>query len=228
MGCKFCASAGNFQRNLSAGEMCAQVYNADQISNIVLMGCGEPLDNFDATLKFIEIITHEKGRNISARHITISTCGLVPQIFLLAEKNLQITLAVSLHAPTDEIRGEIMPVAKKFPLQELISACRHYAEKTRRRITFEYALAKNINDAPAQAKTLAKLLQGLLCHVNLIPMNQARRDFSPTPRREAEIFAKILQEKKIPATIRRSLGIDINAACGQLRSEFFPGGSSVT
>ncbi|MDR0272601.1 MAG: 23S rRNA (adenine(2503)-C(2))-methyltransferase RlmN [Clostridiales bacterium] len=245
MGCKFCASAeSGFYRNLSAGEMCAQVYNAAGISrhsaldakspgitednrgfrakpaeirNVVLMGCGEPLDNFDATLRFIELITHPNGMNISQRNITVSTCGLVPQIHALAKKELQINLAISLHAPTDEIREKIMPIAKTFPQRELISACRFYTEKTRRRITFEYALSKGLNDIPAHAKFLAKLLHGLLCHVNLIPINKARGNFSPTPRRDIEIFASILKEKNIPTTIRRSLGNDINAACGQLR-----------
>jgi len=223
MGCKFCASAeSGFQRNLTAGEYCTQVYNADTylstVKNIVLMGCGEPLDNFNETLRFIELITHPKGMNIGQRHITVSTCGLVPQILALAERELKITLAISLHAPTDDIRGTLMPIAKKYPLRELIPACSNYAEKTRRRITFEYALVKGLNDSPIHAKALAKLLQGLLCHVNLIPINKARNEFSPTPRRETEIFSSILQEKNIPATIRRSLGGDINAACGQLRS----------
>ncbi|MCL1884057.1 MAG: 23S rRNA (adenine(2503)-C(2))-methyltransferase RlmN [Defluviitaleaceae bacterium] len=220
MGCKFCASAeSGFQRNLSAGEYCAQVYHGDSIKNIVLMGCGEPLDNFDATIRFIELITHTKGMNIGQRHITVSTCGLVPQIHELAEKNLQITLAVSLHAPTDEIRSELMPIAKTHPLSELMVACKKYADITRRRITFEYALIQGVNDSPAHAKALAKLLQGLLCHVNLIPINKARSNFSPAPRRDIEKFAQVLQEKNITATIRRSLGSDINAACGQLRGQ---------
>jgi 23S rRNA (adenine2503-C2)-methyltransferase len=180
------------------------------------MGCGEPLDNLSETLRFIELITHEKGKNLSARNITVSTCGLVPQILQLAERDLQITLAISLHAPTDEIRERLMPIAKKYPLAELIYACRVYAEKTRRRLTFEYALASNLNDSPLHAKALAKLLQGLLCHVNLIPINKARENFSPSSRRAVEIFAAILTEKNIPTTVRRSLGGDINAACGQL------------
>jgi 23S rRNA (adenine2503-C2)-methyltransferase len=223
MGCKFCATAeSGFQRNLTAGEYCLQVYNAaretgGKLHGVVLMGCGEPLDNLDATLRFIELITHEKGLNIGARHITISTCGLVPQIYELAERELQVTLAVSLHAPSDEIRQEIMPIAKKFPLPDLLEACRFYAQKTRRRLTFEYALTKGLNDSPSHAKALAKLLKGLLCHVNLIPINKARGDFSPTPRRETEAFAAKLNENGVTATIRRSLGGDINAACGQLR-----------
>ncbi|MCL2223414.1 MAG: 23S rRNA (adenine(2503)-C(2))-methyltransferase RlmN [Defluviitaleaceae bacterium] len=221
MGCKFCASGeSGFQRDFSAAEYLAQVYNCAPVKNIVLMGCGEPLDNFDETIRFIELITHPKGANISGRNITVSTCGLVPQIYSLAEKRLQITLAISLHAPTDEIRQSIMPIAKTYPLQELLTACRHYAEKTRRRLTFEYALTKDLNDSPTHAKTLAKLLQGLLCHVNLIPINKTSANFSPTPHRTGETFANILLENKIPTTIRRSLGGEIDAACGQLRSKY--------
>jgi len=220
MGCKFCASATHgFHRNLTAAEYCAQVYNAAPVKNIVLMGCGEPLDNFGETLRFIEIITHPNGANISGRNITVSTCGLIPQIYALAEKNLQITLAISLHAPSDEIREKIMPIAKTYPLSELFPACRNYAEKTHRRLTFEYALTKNLNDSPAHAKALVHLLKGLLCHVNLIPMNKTFENFSPSPPRAIEIFANILRENKIPTTIRRSLGGEINAACGQLRSK---------
>ncbi|MCL2199803.1 MAG: 23S rRNA (adenine(2503)-C(2))-methyltransferase RlmN [Defluviitaleaceae bacterium] len=220
MGCRFCASAeSGFQRNLTAGEYLAQVYNAgEDVKNIVLMGCGEPLDNLNATLRFLELISHPKGKNISQRNITVSTCGLVPQIYELAERTLQITLAISLHAPTDETREMLMPIAKTYPLAELMQACRHYAEKTGRRLTFEYALAHGLNDSVQHAKLLAKLLKGILCHVNLIPINKARSEFSPTPRREVEKFAAILQEKNTPVTIRRSLGGDINAACGQLRA----------
>lgn len=222
MGCKFCASgASGFERNLTAGEFCAQVYNAaPSLKNIVLMGCGEPLDNLTETLRFIEIITHPRGANISGRNITISTCGLVPQIHVLAEKCLQITLAISLHAPSDDIRREIMPIAKTYPLNELIRACHMYAEKTRRRLTFEYALIKGINDAPSHAKALAKLLRGLLCHVNLIPVNKTVSGLSPASPHIMEIFANILETNKIPTTIRRSLGAEIDAACGQLRSKY--------
>ena len=219
MGCKFCASAETgLERNLTAGEYCAQVYNATDVKGIVLMGCGEPLDNYDATLRFIELITHPKGMNIGQRHITLSTCGLVPEILKLAEEKLQITLAISLHASDDDTRQVLMPIAKKYPIKELIPACRNYAEKTRRRLTFEYALTKGINSSPSHALALAKLLKGLLCHVNLIPINKARGGFSPTPRKEIEAFANILEENRIPSTIRRSLGSDVNAACGQLRA----------
>jgi len=220
MGCKFCASTANgFHRNLSAAEFCAQVYNAAPVKNIVLMGCGEPLDNFSETTRFIELISHEKGANISGRNITVSTCGLVPQIYELAQKNLQITLAISLHAPSDELRETFMPIAKKYPLDELIPVCRNYVEKTRRRLTFEYALVKNINDSPAHAKALCTLIKGILCHVNLIPINKTSADYSPAPPHVVENFANILRENKIPVTVRRSLGGEINAACGQLRSK---------
>jgi len=223
MGCAFCASAeGGLQRNLTAGEICAQVYAASRdckrVGGVVLMGCGEPLDNFDATLRFIDLITHPDGVNIGARHITLSTCGLVPQILELAERELQINLAISLHGGTDEVRQKLMPIAKHYPLPQLIDACRLYLQKTGRRITFEYALAKNINDSPHHAKELAKLLRGMNCHVNLIPMNKARGEFQTSPRKEANAFAQILQDAKIQTTIRRSLGEDVNAACGQLRS----------
>jgi len=221
MGCTFCASASGFQRNLTAGEYCAQVYSAGNISNIVLMGCGEPLDNFSNTFRFIELITHIKGARIGERRITISTCGLVPKILRLMEHRLQVTLAVSLHAPTDEIRRQLMPIAKKYPLKELIAACHHYTNITRRRITFEYALVNNVNDSPAQARELAKLLQGMLCHVNLIPVNEASQSgLSPTPLKGVQIFADILGKNGITATVRRSLGADINAACGQLRANY--------
>jgi len=223
MGCAFCASgASGFHRNLTASEYIAQVYNARSlrgVSNIVLMGCGEPLDNFDETLRFIKIITHSTGANISGRNITVSTCGLVPQIYALAQQKLQITLAVSLHAPSDEIRRRFMPIADTYPLGELIPACRHYAELTRRRLTFEYALMAGVNDSPANAKALAKLLQGLLCHVNLIPVNAAVGGFSPASARVIQVFANVLRDAKIPITVRRSLGNEIDAACGQLRAK---------
>jgi 23S rRNA (adenine2503-C2)-methyltransferase len=234
MGCFFCASGeGGLVRNLTAGEICAQVYEIQKamdedkrVSSIVLMGCGEPLDNFGAVLRFIQLITHPKGANIGARHITLSTCGLTPQIRALADMALQITLAVSLHGPTDEIRKGFMPVASRYPLDELLDACRYYADKTRRRITFEYALAAGINDAEPHARALAARLKGMLCHVNLIPINKKttsdgiHQKFIPTPRRQAEAFAEILNKSGIPATIRRSLGSDIAAACGQLRGDF--------
>ena len=243
MGCTFCASAeGGLVRNLTAGEMCAQVYAAAtdlssglgsgadtgrplaqsqgrRVSGVVLMGCGEPLDNFDATLRFIELITHPDGLNIGQRHITLSTCGLVPQILKLAQHKLQITLAISLHGATDDVRQKLMPIAKRYPLSELMEACRVYVKTTNRRLTFEYALAKGVNDSPAHAKDLVRLLKGINCHVNLIPVNKARGSFSGTSRKEAAAFAAILQEARIQTTIRRSLGSDVDAACGQLRAK---------
>jgi len=278
MGCVFCASAeGGLVRNLTAGEMCAQVYAAgtSKISGVVLMGCGEPLDNFDETLRFLHLISHPDGLNIGQRHITLSTCGLVPQILELAEHKLQITLAISLHGATDEVRQRLMPIAKRYSLTELIPACREYIKATNRRLTFEYALVKGVNDSPSHARDLVKLLRGINCHVNLIPVNKrpvpkpasgiiarnffemqgtadeayskhickeavtqqvginsrkdagmglgnrssARGEYSGTARKEATAFAEVLQKGRIQTTVRRSLGSDVDAACGQLRAQ---------
>ena len=239
MGCKFCASGANgLIRDLTAGEMCAQVYAAanyraasnapSKSPSIVLMGCGEPLDNFDSSLRFIELITHPKGAAIGARHITISTCGLVPEIKKLADLKLQVNLAISLHAPDDHIRKALMPIANRYPLNALMDACRYYLAKTNRRITFEYSLISGINDSPSHATALSKLLANMLCHVNLIPVNPYSPDTSqnsnsrkylPSTRKEAEAFASILERKRIPTTIRRTIGADVNAACGQLRAK---------
>ncbi|MCL2361257.1 MAG: 23S rRNA (adenine(2503)-C(2))-methyltransferase RlmN [Defluviitaleaceae bacterium] len=221
MGCYFCATGQDgFIRNLTTGEMCMQVYAAGDIRNIVLMGCGEPLDNFNATLGFIELITHPKGAGIGQRHITLSTCGLVPEILALGERRLQINLAISLHGPDDTTRQTMMPIARGYSIKELIAACQEYTQITHRRITFEYALTEGINDSPAHARALAKLLKGLLCHVNLIPVNQVTDSgFSPTKRKEAQAFAAILEQAKIPVTIRRTIGAEVNAACGQLKSK---------
>ena len=210
-------------RNLTAGEMCAQVYSISndtkkRISNIVLMGCGEPLDNFESTLRFVKLITHPEGLNIGQRHITISTCGLVPEILALAEEKLQITLAISLHAPTDDIRQKLMPIAKRYSVADTIAACKEYEKITKRRITFEYALALGINDSPSQAKQLAALLRGINCHVNLIPVNAARGSTHGSDKKATDAFANILQDNRIQTTIRRSLGGDIQGACGQLRA----------
>jgi 23S rRNA (adenine2503-C2)-methyltransferase len=228
MGCTFCAStAGGLVRNLTPGEMCAQVYNKPKrVSSVVLMGCGEPLDNFDAVLRFIELLTHKKGANIGARHITLSTCGLVPQIKQLADKNLQINLAVSLHGATDDIRKQLMPIANRYPIKELLEACRYYINKTNRRITFEYTLIPGLNDSPIMARDLAGLLKGLLCHVNIIPVNdksvfsytEEKPSFTPGTRKVMETFSAILTQHSITTTLRRSLGSDICAACGQLRA----------
>lgn len=227
MGCSFCASTiGGKIRDLSPGEMLGEVLaiSRDQsirISNIVLMGTGEPLDNFDNVLKFLELINSKEGLNIGMRHITLSTCGLVPEIKRLADLRLQLTLAISLHAPNDDKRKKIMPIANRYSMNELLEACRYYVEKTNRRITFEYALIKDINDSIEDAKELSKRLEGLLCHVNLIPVNPvSERNFERPDRKRIENFRDILESHGINTTIRRELGTDIDAACGQLRRRF--------
>lgn len=224
MGCSFCASAiGGKNRNLTAGEMLGQVLEVQRdsnirISNVVLMGTGEPLDNFQNVVKFLKLVNHPEGINISMRHITLSTCGLVPEIRKLADLELQITLAVSLHAPNDEIRKKIMPVARRYSIEELLDACRYYIEKTNKRITFEYALIYGINDSDDNAYELANRLKGMLCHVNLIPVNMVEELRLNKPDRDRiNSFKSILSSKGIEVTIRRELGSDINAACGQLR-----------
>ncbi|CCJ34186.1 23S rRNA (adenine(2503)-C(2))-methyltransferase RlmN [Caloramator australicus] len=227
MGCSFCASTiGGKIRDLSPGEMLGEVLaiSKDQnirISNIVLMGTGEPLDNFDNVLKFLELINSKEGLNIGMRHITLSTCGLVPEIKRLADLRLQLTLAISLHAPNNDKRKKIMPIANRYSMNELLEACRYYVEKTNRRITFEYALIKDINDSIEDAKELSKRLEGLLCHVNLIPVNPvSERNFERPDRKRIENFRDILESHGINTTIRRELGNDIDAACGQLRRRF--------
>ena len=224
MGCTFCASAiGGKNRDLSCGEILGQIIktqidNNIKISNIVLMGTGEPLDNFDNVMKFIEMVNHEDGLNIGMRHITLSTCGLVPEIRRLGDLNYQITLAISLHAPNDKIRSITMPVARKYTFEELIDATKYYIEKTGRRITFEYALIAGFNDSIIHAEELSKRLKGMLCHINLIPVNKvAGRDFEKSDKSHIEMFKKILMREGIETTVRRELGSDINAACGQLR-----------
>ena len=222
MGCKFCASAeGGLVRNLTPGEMCAQVYAAvgdKPIRGIVLMGCGEPLDNMAAVLTFLKIISHDQGLNIGMRHITLSTCGLVPEILALAAEKLQITLAISLHATTDEKRAALMPIANRYTLEALIEASRVYVAKTGRRVTFEYALVKGANDGVGDARALIKLLRGINCHVNLIPVNKGRGGHSPTGQKEVKAFADMLVKAGVQATVRRSLGQDVDGACGQLRA----------
>jgi len=224
MGCQFCASTlEGLIRHLTPGEMLAQVYEiqkdiGERISNIVIMGSGEPLDNFASTIVFIKNITSPLGLTIGQRHITISTCGLVPQMRQLALLQYQITLAVSLHAPNDEIRKKIMPIAKKYSFEELLEACSYYIEQTNRRITFEYALIEGCNDQEEHAKELGQKLKGLLCHINLIPMNEiAERSYKGSSLLHAQHFQAVLQKQGIPVTIRRTLGEDIAAACGQLR-----------
>lgn len=224
MGCKFCASTiDGCVRNLKPSEMLDQIYaitryTGERISNVVVMGSGEPLDNYDSLIRFIQILTDENGLNISQRNITVSTCGLVDKIRQLAKENLAITLAISLHASNDEKRKKIMPIANRYSLNELIDAVKYYYDVTKRRITFEYSLIAGVNDKDEDAKELAKLLQGLNAHINLIPVNPiAERDFKRPVRNDVEKFAKKLSDYKINSTIRREMGADINGACGQLR-----------
>ena len=227
MGCKFCASTINgVVRSLTAGEILGQVIVAgrflgERISNVVIMGSGEPLVNYDNVLKFIEIVNWEQGLNIGQRHITLSTCGIVPKIHQLAEENLQITLAISLHSPWDEERKKIMPIANEYSIIDIVEACKYYINITGRRITFEYALINNVNDRKEDAEQLIKLLKGMLCHVNLIPMNEVKESsFKKSSVSSIQSFQKKLEEEGIDTTIRRELGADINAACGQLRKSY--------
>lgn len=225
MGCKFCASTIDGKvRNLTAGEISDQVIFAqkdigERISNIVLMGIGEPFDNFENVLTFLKNITHPAGLNIGWRHISLSTCGIVPGIKELADMETQINLCISLHASDDETRNNIMPVNRKYPISELMDAARYYINKTKRRITFEYALIEGVNDSEAHAKNLAKLLNGMLCHVNLIPVNHVEERQYRKSRWVAE-FCKKLGSLGINATVRRELGSDISASCGQLRRKY--------
>lgn len=226
MGCKFCASTlAGLSRHLSPSEMLGQVLAAqndtgERISNIVMMGIGEPLDNYANSVKFLQLVNHPEGINIGYRHISLSTCGVVPGIYKLAEENLPITLSVSLHAPTQGYRESIMPVAKKWSIDELLSACRDYIKVTGRRISFEYAMIDGVNDSAECATALSKLLSGMLCHVNLIPLNDVKeRDFKKSGAKTIENFVKILEKNGITATVRRRLGSDINASCGQLRRD---------
>ena len=227
MGCKFCASTlGGLERNLTASEMLSQIYeiqrlSGERVSNVVVMGTGEPLDNFDNLLKFIQILTDEHGLNISQRNITVSTCGLVPKIRELADRQLQITLAISLHAPNDELRRTLMPVANKYSVKEIMEACHYYYEKTGRRITFEYSLVEGANDGEKEARELCQLIRGLNCHVNLIPVNPIKeRNFRHSSMQFIQKFKNILEKNRIKVTIRREMGADIDAACGQLRKSY--------
>lgn len=224
MGCKFCASTGiKFVRSLSCGEIVEQILAVEQdigdkISNIVFMGIGEPFDNYDNVMKAIKVINNQKGLNIGARHISISTSGLVPMIYKFADEELQCTLSISLHATNDEKRSAMMPINNRYNIQELMKACKYYIEKTNKRISFEYALAKDSNDNLDDAKKLVKLLKGMLCHVNLIPINKIENgEFTKSSNENIIRFRDYLNEKGIVATIRRELGADIDAACGQLR-----------
>ncbi|HIY03474.1 MAG TPA: 23S rRNA (adenine(2503)-C(2))-methyltransferase RlmN [Candidatus Anaerotignum merdipullorum] len=227
MGCQFCASTlDGVERSLTAGEMLAQVYTiqkdlGQRISGVVLMGSGEPLDNYDAVLRFIRLLNDANGQNMGQRHMTLSTCGLIAQIYRLAKEQLQITLAVSLHAPNDEIRRQIMPVARANPMEELLQACVDYAAQTKRRITYEYAMMQGINDSDDCARELAKRLRHTLCHVNLIPMNPVKeRAYTKSSDQRVQRFAHLLQQDGVETTIRRRLGSDIDAACGQLRRRY--------
>lgn len=227
MGCAFCASTlAGFVRRLEPHEMLEQVLftqldSKSPISHIVLMGIGEPLDNFDNVMRFLELVNDPAGMHISMRHISLSTCGLVPMIDVLAEKKLQLTLSVSLHAPTDEIRDQIMPVNRAYPTEQLLSACRRYYEATGRRISFEYAMIGGVNDTPEAAKLLLKRLKGLPAHINLIPLNHVEESpLKPSTKQAVAQFQKILENGGIPATVRRTLGGDIDASCGQLRRNY--------
>ena len=227
MGCVFCASTlGGRVRNLTAGELLDQVIFTQKdsglpISHIVLMGIGEPLDNYDNVRRFLELVNSPEGLNIGMRHISLSTCGLVDQIDRLAGEDLQLTLSVSLHAPVDEVRSSIMPVNRRWPVQELLDACRRYFEKTGRRISFEYAMIRDVNDTPEMAKQLIRRLRGIAAHVNLIPLNDvAESPLKPSLPETVLRFQKTLEASGIPATVRRTLGSDINASCGQLRRNY--------
>jgi 23S rRNA (adenine2503-C2)-methyltransferase len=224
MGCVFCASTiGGLERNLTAGEMLAQVYKIqnlikERVSNVVVMGVGEPLDNYDNFLKFIKMLTDEKGLNISARNITVSTCGITSKILELAEEKLQITLALSLHATTKEKREKLMPITRKYPLEEVLDACAVYMKKTGRRVTYEYSLIAGINDGEEDAKELISLLKNSNCHLNLIPVNSIEeRSFSSPKEKIISNFKNKLEKNEINVTIRREMGADIDGACGQLR-----------
>ena len=226
MGCKFCASTGvKFVRNLTSGEIVEQLLAIERdenikISNLVFMGIGEPLDNYNNVINAVHILNNPKGINMGARHISISTSGLVPKIYDLADENLQCALSVSLHSPTDEKRSQMMPVNNTYNIEELMKACRYYIEKTNKRISFEYALAKENNDNMQDAKDLVKLLKGMLCHVNLIPINKIENGkYTKSTNENILKFRDYLNEKGIVATVRRELGSDIDAACGQLRKK---------
>lgn len=224
MGCTFCASTlDGVVRNLTAGEMLGEIMVVqqdcgDRIGRVVLMGSGEPLDNYDEVVKFLRLVNHDEGLNISHRHITLSTCGIVPNLLRLADEKMQITLAVSLHASNNDRRSSLMPVNRSYPIEKLISACHYYADVTGRRVTFEYALIQGENDGADQALALAKLLKGGLFHVNLIPVNAVQeRGYRPTEESAIRKFKDVLEKNGVETTIRRELGSDINAACGQLR-----------
>ena len=225
MGCTFCASTlTGLTRSLTAGEMLSQIYEiqketGERVSNVIVMGMGEPLDNFYNAMRFLELVGDDKGLNLSLRNISLSTCGVVPKIYDLMDRHLQLTLSVSLHAPNNEMRSKTMPINRKYPIEELLKACREYTKRTSRRISFEYAMIKDVNDSDACAYELASLLKGMLCHVNLIPANEiVESSHKRSTNERLERFIQILNSRGINATVRRSLGSDIDASCGQLRS----------
>lgn len=227
MGCRFCASTmDGLVRNLEPWEILDQIMKIQEdtgkrVSNIVLMGSGEPLDNFENTKQFLKIVNDKNGLNIGYRHITLSTCGVVPKMYEFADLELPINLALSLHSPFDEARKEIMPIANSYSIKEILDACRYYIKKTNRRVTFEYSLIKGVNDSEEHANALAKLLKGMLCHVNLIPINKVEeRDFEKPDKTFIYKFRDNLEKQNIPATVRISMGSDISGACGQLRRKY--------
>lgn len=227
MGCKFCASTlDGMVRDLTPAEMLDQVYRiqtltGERVNHVVVMGSGEPFDNYEALLKFIRLLNCEQGLHISARNITVSTCGIVPKILAFADEKLPVTLAISLHAPNDSLRRTMMPVAKKYSIGEILSACRIYLEKTNRRISFEYSLVEGVNDTPACARELSGLLGGMNCHVNLIPVNPIKeRAYRQSGRQAVLDFKNRLEKTGINVTIRREMGRDIEGACGQLRKSY--------
>ena len=227
MGCRFCASTlDGMVRNLTPSEMLDQIYRIqkitnERVSNVVIMGSGEPMDNYDNVIKFLELINSEKGLNISHRNITVSTCGLVPKIMELADMKLQITLAISLHAPNDELRKTMMPIANKYTIEQIIDSCKYYIEKTGRRISFEYSLVKGVNDTEECATQLIKLVKGMNCHINLIPVNPIKeRDYKQSDKKSVNEFRNKLERNGINATVRREMGRDIDGACGQLRKSY--------
>ena len=231
MGCRFCASTlDGLERNLRPSEMLDQIYRiqrhlGERISHVVVMGSGEPMDNYDNLVAFIRLLTHEQGLNLSQRNITVSTCGIVPGILRLAEEGLPVTLALSLHAPNDQVRRTLMPIALRYPLSEVLDACQTYYEKTGRRLTFEYSLVKGVNDNLEEARQLARLLRGRHGHVNLIPVNPIKeRDYVQSDPKAIEAFKNYLEKQGIHVTIRREMGRDIAGACGQLRKSYIQQG----
>jgi len=230
MGCTFCATGkSGFSRSLTASEMIAQIRSAEldcgeRISNVVLMGMGEPFDNYDNVIRFLRLVSSEDSLNIGMRHITVSTCGIVPRIYDFADLQLQTGLSISLHAPDDESRSRTMPVNRRYPIAEVMKSARYYVDKTHRRITFEYALIDGENDSDATAYKLATLLKGLLCHVNLIPVNNVTgAGYKKSSLKRQQAFADILSKAGVNATVRRTLGSDIDASCGQLKRNFTKG-----